>query len=249
MPLRLKLLKLQLFHVVGEHLEIDAAVIAAQDADEPAHDVREHGRRQPALEANQCRFVRGRAHIRRQHIQLTGKVGTGVSLIVLQDRQHVAAGSQFLLHCGNKAGQLPLNLLTAFCNHFLCLAALLEVKQYRQQHHDGREQREDQQTRNDRQQRGGRLENGIGQVDLRRHIHAGSTQRAFHAVTLVLVHTDEVRELDSPAKEEGVQRLHSLFLGSPCGQERLLRGETGQLQNIRQNEEQTCGNGHTEKEQ
>ena len=172
-----------------------------------------------------------------------------MSLIVLQDRQHVAAGSQFLLHCGNKAGQLPLNLLTAFCNHFLCLAALLEVKQYRQQHHDGREQREDQQTRNDRQQRGGRLENGIGQVDLRRHIHAGSIERALQPMPLVFIHSDIPGELDSPAKEEGVQRLHPLFLGSPCGQERLLRGETGQLQNICQNEEQTCGNGHTEKEQ
>ena len=234
---------------MGEHLEIDSPVIPAQDADEPAHDVREHGRRQPALEADQCRLVRGRAHIRRQHIQLTGKIRTGVSLIVLQDRQHVAAGSQLLLHCGNKAGQLTLDLLAAFGDLFLRLAALLEVKQYRQQHHDGREQREDQQTRNDRQQCGGRLEDGIGQVDLRRHIHAGSTQRALHAMTLVLVHTDEVGELDSPAKEDRVQRLHPLFLGSPCGQKCLLRGEAGQLQNIRQNEEQTCGNGHAEKEQ
>ena len=66
---------------------------------------------------------------------------------------------------------------------------------------------------------------------------------------LVFIHSDILGELDSPAKEEGVQRLHPLFLGSPCGQERLLRGETGQLQNIRQNEEQTRGNGHTEKEQ
>ena len=88
---------------------------------------------------------------------------------------------------------------------FLRLAALLEVKQYRQQHHDGREQREDQQTRNDRQQRGGRLEDGIGQIDLRRHIHAGSTQRALHAVTLVLVHSDKLGELDGPAKEDRVQ--------------------------------------------
>ena len=172
-----------------------------------------------------------------------------MTLVVFQDRQHIAAGSQLLLHCGNKAGQLSLDLLAAFCNHFLCLAALLEVKQYRQQHHDGREQGEDQQTRNDRQQRGGGLEDGIGQIDLRRHIHAGSTQRAFHAVTLVLIHADEVGELDSPAKEEGSQRLHPLFLGSPCRQECLFCGETGQLQNIRQNEEQTCGNGHTEKEQ
>ena len=116
---------------MGEHLEINSSVIAAQDADEPAHDVREHGRRQPALEANQCRFVRGRAHIRRQHIQLTAKIGTGVSLIVFKDRQHVAACVQFLLHCGNKAGQLTLDLLAAFCKHFLRLAALLEVKQRR----------------------------------------------------------------------------------------------------------------------
>ena len=172
-----------------------------------------------------------------------------MTLVVFQDRQHIAAGSQLLLHCGNKAGQLTLDLLAAFCNHFICLTALLEVKQYRQQHHDGREQREDQQTRNDRQQRGGRLENGIGQVDLRRHIHAGSTQRALHAVTLVLIHTDEVGDLDGPAKEDRVQRLHPLFLGSPCGQEGLLRGETGQLQNVCQNEEQTRGNGHAEKEQ
>ena len=42
-----------------------------------------------------------------------------------------------------------------------------------------------------------------------------------------------------PAKEDRVQRLHPLFLGSPCGQEGLLRGETGQLQNVCQNEEQT----------
>ena len=172
-----------------------------------------------------------------------------MTLIVFKDRQHIAAGSQLLLHCGNKAGQLSLDLLAAFGDLFLRLAALLEVKQYRQQHHDGREQREDQQTRNDRQQRGGRLEDGIGQVDLRRHIHAGSTQRALHAMTLVLVHTDEVRELDGPAKEDRVQRLHPLFLGSPCGQKCLLRGKAGQLQDIRQDEEQTRGNGHAEKEQ
>ena len=190
---------------MGEHLEINAAVIAAQDTDEPSHDVGEHGRRQPALEANQCRFVRGGAHIRRQNIQLTGKIGTGVTLVVFQDRQHIAAGSQLLLHCGNKAGQLTFDLLAAFGDLFLRLAALLEVKQYRQQHHDGREQREDQQTRNDRQQRGGRLEDGIGQIDLRRHIHAGSTQRALHAVTLVLVHSDKLGELDGPAKEDRVQ--------------------------------------------
>ena len=67
-------------------------------------------------------------------------------------------------------------------------------------------------------------------------------------MTLVLIHADEVRELDGPAKEDGVQRLHPLFLGSPCGQKCLLRGEAGQLQNIRQNEEQTRGNGHAEKE-
>ena len=66
---------------------------------------------------------------------------------------------------------------------------------------------------------------------------------------LVFIHSDILGELDSPAKEEGVQRLHPLFLGSPCRQECLFCGETGQLQNIRQNEEQTCGNGHTEKEQ
>ena len=233
---------------MGEHLEIDAPVIAAQDADEPAHDVREHGRCQPALEADQCRLIGGGAHVRCQHIQFTGKVGTGVSLIVLQDRQHIAAGSQFLLHCGDKAGQLTLDLLAAFGDLFLRLAALLEVKQYRQQHHDGREQREDQKTRNDRQQRGGRLEDGIGQVDLRRHVHAGSTQRALHAMTLVLVHSDKLGELDGPAKEDCVQRLHPLFLGSPCGQEGLLRGETGQLQNVRQDEEQSRGNGHAEKE-
>ena len=220
-----------------DHLEINAAVITAQDADEPAHDVREHGRRQPALETNQCRLVRGRAHIRRQHIQLTGEVGTGVSLVVFKDRQHVAACAQFLLHCGNKAGQLTLDLLAAFGDLFLRLAALLEVKQYRQQHHDGREQREDHQARNDRQQCGGRLEDGIGQVDLRRHVHAGSTQRALHAVTLVLIHTDILGELDGPAKEDGIQRLHPLFLGSPCGQECLLRGKAGQLQNVCQNEE------------
>ena len=41
--LRLESLKLQLFHVVREHLKIDAPVIPAQDADEPAHDVGEHG--------------------------------------------------------------------------------------------------------------------------------------------------------------------------------------------------------------
>ena len=172
-----------------------------------------------------------------------------MSLIVFKDRQHIAAGSQLLLHCGNKAGQLTLDLLAAFGDLFLRLAAFLEVKQYRQQHHDGREQRKNKQARNNRQQHSNGFENGIGQVDLRRHIHAGSTQRAFHAVTLVLVHTDEVRELDSPAKEDGVQRLHPLFLGSPCGQERLLRGETGQLQNVRQDEEQSRGNGHAEKEQ
>ena len=51
------------------------------------------------------------------------------------------------------------------------------------------------------------------------------------------------------AKEEGVQRLHPRFLGPPCGQERLLRGETGQLQNICQDEEQSRGNSHAEKEQ
>ena len=171
-----------------------------------------------------------------------------MTLVVFQDRQHIAAGSQLLLHCGNKAGQLTFDLLAAFGDLFLRLAALLEVKQYRQQHHDGREQRKDQQTRNDRQQRGGRLEDGIGQIDLRRHIHSGSTQRALHAVTLVLIHADEVGELDGPAKEEGVQRPHPLFLGSPCGQKCLLRGEAGQLQNIRQNEEQSRGNGHAEKE-
>ena len=126
-------------------------------------------------------------------------------LVVFKDRQHVAAGSQFLLHCGNKAGQLTLDLLAAFCNHFLRLAALLEVKQYRQQHHDGREQRKNQKTRNDCQQRSGRLEDGIDQIDLRRHVHAGGTQRALHAVTLVLIHTDKLGEPDSPAKEEGVQ--------------------------------------------
>ena len=68
-------------------------------------------------------------------------------------------------------------------------------------------------------------------------------------MTLVLIHTDEVGDLDGPVKEDRVQRLHPLFLGSPCGQEGLLRGETGQLQNIRQNEEQTRGNSHAEKEQ
>ena len=172
-----------------------------------------------------------------------------MTLIVLQDRQHIATCAQFLLHCGNKAGQLSLDLLAAFCNHFICLTALLEVKQYRQQHHDGREQRKNQKTRNDRQQRGGRLEDGIGQVDLRRHIHSGSTQRALHAVTLVLIHTDILGELDGPAKEDRVQRLHPLFLGSPCGQEGLLRGEAGQLQNVCQNEEKARGNGHAEKEQ
>ena len=140
-----------------------------------------------------------------------------MSLIVLQDRQHVAAGSQLLLHCGNKAGQLSLDLLAAFGDLFLRLAAFLEVKQYRQQHHDGREQRKNKQARNNRQQRGGRLEDGIGQIDLRRHIHAGGTQRALHAVTLVLIHADKLGELDSPAKEDRVQRLHPLFLGSPCG--------------------------------
>ena len=160
-----------------------------------------------------------------------------MTLVIFKDRQHVAACVQFLLHCGNKAGQLSLDLLAAFGDLFLRLAALLEVKQYRQQHHDGREQRKDQQTRNDRQQRGGRLEDGIGQVDLRRHVHAGSTQRALHAVTLVLIHADILGELDGPAKEEGVQRPHPLFLGSPCGQEGLLRGEAGQLQNVCQNEE------------
>ena len=234
---------------MGEHLEIDAAVIAAQNADEPTHNVRKHGRRQPALEADQCRLIGGRAHIRRQHIQLTGKVGTGVSLVVLQDRQHIAAGAQFLLHCGNKAGQFTLDLLAAFGDLFLRLTALLEVKQYRQQHHDGREQRKNQKTRNDCQQRGGRLEDGIGQIDLRRHIHAGSTQRALHAMTLVFIHSDKLGELDGPAKEDRVQRLHPLFLRSPCGQEGLLRGETGQLQNVRQDEEQSRGNSHAEKEQ
>ena len=68
-------------------------------------------------------------------------------------------------------------------------------------------------------------------------------------MTLVLVHSDKLGELDSPAKEESIQRLHPLFLGSPCGQECLLRGEAGQLQDIRQDEEQTRGNGHAEKEQ
>ena len=66
---------------------------------------------------------------------------------------------------------------------------------------------------------------------------------------LVFIHSDILGELDSPAKEEGVQRLHPRFLGSPCGQEHLLRGETGQLQNICQDEEQSRGNSHAEKEQ
>ena len=170
-----------------------------------------------------------------------------MTLVVFQDRQHIAAGAQLLLHCGNKAGQLTLDLLAAFGDLFLRLAALLEVKQYRQQHHDGREQREDQQTRNDCQQCGGRLEDGIGQVDLRRHIHAGSTQRALHAVALVLVHADKLGELNGPTKEERVQRLHPLFLCPPCGEKRLFRGETGQLQNVCQNEEQARGNGDVEK--
>ena len=68
-------------------------------------------------------------------------------------------------------------------------------------------------------------------------------------MSLVFIHSDILGELDGPAKEDRVQRLHPLFLGSPCGQEGLLRGETGQLQNVRQNEEQTRGNGHAEKEQ
>ena len=66
---------------------------------------------------------------------------------------------------------------------------------------------------------------------------------------LVFIHSDILGELDSPAKEDRVQRLHPLFLGSSCGQEGLLRGKTGQLQNVCQNEEQTRGNGHAEKEQ
>ena len=94
-----------------------------------------------------------------------------------------------------------------------------------------------------------RLEDGIGQVDLRRHVHAGSTQRALQPMPLVFIHSDILGELDGPAKEDRVQRLHPLFLGSPCGEKCLLRGEAGQLQNVCQNEEQSRGNGHAEKEQ
>ena len=170
-----------------------------------------------------------------------------MTLIVLQDRQDITAGTQLLLHRRYETGQFALDLLSALGDLLLRLATLFEVEQNRQQHHDGREQGENKQARNNRQQHSSGFENGICRVNLRRHVHASSTQRALHAVTLVLIHTDEVGKLDSPAKEESVQRLHPLFLCPPCGEKRLLRGKTGQLQDVCQNEEQASSNGDAEK--
>ena len=110
-------------------MEVHPPIIAPQDADETADDIRNDSRTHTGFETDERRLIRGGAHIRRQHIQFTGKVRTGMFLVVLQNAQDIPAGGQFLMDGRHETRQFTLHQFHSGLAQLIRPAAFLEISE------------------------------------------------------------------------------------------------------------------------
>ena len=110
-------------------MEVHPPIIATQDADKTADDIRDDGRTHTGFKTDERRLIRGGAHIRRQHIQFTGKIRTGMFLVVLQNAQDIPAGGQFLMDGRHETRQFTLHQFHSGLAQLIRPAALLEISE------------------------------------------------------------------------------------------------------------------------
>ena len=166
-------------------MEVHPSVIAPQDTDKTADDIRDDSRTHTGFKADERRLIRGGAHIRRQHIQFTGKIRTGVLLVVFQNAKDISAGSQFLMDGRHEAWQLALHQFHSGLAQLIRPAALLEVGEQRQHHHQRRQDGQNQEARNSSQQDETGLQNGVSRIDLGGHIQPCGSQLCFQPSAFV----------------------------------------------------------------
>ena len=229
-------------------MEVHPSVIAPQDADETADDIRNDSRTHTGFETDERRLIRGGAHIRRQHIQFTGKVGTGMLLVVLQNTQDIPAGGQFLMDGRHKARQFTLHQFHSGLAQFIRPTALLEVSEQRQYYHQWCQDGQDQEARDDPQQDETGLQNGVSRKDLGGHIQSCGSQLRFQPSAFVGIQADQRSQLQRPSQDERLHRFHKTALLASCGDEGTLRCQPGDLQQVRQNEIQSGSQGGAEQE-
>ena len=224
-------------------MEVHPPIIAPQDADKTADDIRDDSRTHTGFKADERRLIRGGAHIRRQHIQFTGKVRTGMFLVVLQNAQDIPAGGQFLVDGRHETRQFTLHQFHSGLAQLIRPAALLEISEQRQYHHQRCQDGQDQKARNDSQQDEAGLQNGVSRIDLGGHIQACGSQLRFQPSALVGIQADQRSQLQRPSQNERLHRFHKTALLASCGDEGTLCCQPGDLQHVRQNEIQSSSQG------
>ena len=114
-----------------------------------------------------------------------GKVRTGVLLVILQNTQDIPTGGQFLMDGRHETRQFTLHQFHSGLAQLIRPAALLEVSEQRQYHHQRRQDGQDQEARDDPQQDEAGLQNSVSRKDLGGHIQSCGSQLRFQPSALV----------------------------------------------------------------
>ena len=169
-------------------------------------------------------------------------------LVVLQNAQDIPAGSQFLMDGRHEARQFAFHKLHSCFAQLIRPAALLEVSEQRQYHHQRRQDGQDQEARDDPKQDEAGLQKGVSRIDLGGHIQACGSQLRFQPSALVGIQADQRSQLQRPSQNERLHRFHKTALLASCRDEGTLCCQPGDLQQVRQNEIQSSSQGGAEQE-
>ena len=116
-------------------------------------------------------------------------------LVVLQNAQDIPAGGQFLMDGRHETRQFTLHQFHSGLAQFIRPAALLEISEQRQYHHQRCQDGQDQKARNDSQQDETGLQNGVSRIDLGGHIQACGSQLRFQPSAFVGIQADQRSQL------------------------------------------------------
>ena len=142
---------------------------------------------------------------------------------------------------GDEPGQFALDQLHSGLDQLVSPAALLEPGQNGQHHDEGTQDGQDQQARDDAEQDEAGFQNGVGRVDLGRHIQPRRRELALQPAVFVFVHSNQRGQLQRPAEDQRLQSFDQAPLPPSGGDERPFRGQSGNLQKVGEDEIQSGG--------